>query len=134
MALVDYGVLIYKNGELITKDFILDDNIMIDGKKFSIHPKACFIQYGEEMLMEFLNDVDKTPVKIETTIDNVFFKIRQRKAMVRIYIKSLKDEYVVFAGYGIDMNWKKFIKYYNYPKAIVRELKKLEKNKRKKGR
>lgn len=126
MALSDYGILLYKNDKLISKDSY-DNTININNTKLSIYPKGCFVKYGDEMLFDFF-DINHPYKKIIKKSKGVYFEITPiNLAHIYIYIRNGNDSYKVFAGYGIDIDWKYYCKYYNYPKKILRELYKIEK-------
>lgn len=122
MALIDNGVLIYKNNKLINKDF-LDGECFINGIKFSIYPKGFEAKYDDTILYDFI-DFYHPYRKIIKKVKGVYFEIKRRDRITRIYIKNQNDTYIIFAGYGIDFEWrdKQIQKAYHYPKRILREL------------
>lgn len=131
MALIDYGVIIFKNNKMITEDCILDNEVIINGKKFSIYPKGINAIYDEKTIYEFWDS--KHPFrKIEMQINNVYFMVKKIDTILYIYIRNQHDVYKVFSGYGIDTDWKYFSKEYYYPKKVLKMLRKIEKEGNKK--
>lgn len=126
MALIDYGVLIIKNNVLLTEDFLSDNHVEINGKTFSVYPKGIDVRYGDHILLDFVDT--KHPFrKIMKRVDGVYFEIKPRSRhydLLDIYIRDGEDIYHVFAGYGMDIEWKKYCKKYNYPNQIMRVLQK----------
>lgn len=128
MAMTDYGVIMFKNGKMITADEHLDRELHINSKKFSIYPKGYLVEYNNEMIYEYHNK--KHPYKkIRKHIDGVYFELTQKpdNNQLYVYIRNQNDIYQVFSGYGIGVNWKKLIHKYSYDKSIVRKLFELDK-------
>lgn len=128
MAMIDYGVIMFKNGKMITTDEHLDRELNINGKKFSIYPKGCLVEYNNEFIYEF-HDKKHPYRKIRKFIDGVYFELTQRpdNNQIYVYIRNQNDIYQVFSGYGIGVDWKKWIHKYNYDKSLVKKLFELDK-------
>lgn len=128
MAMTDYGVIMFKNGKMITADEHLDRELHINSKKFSIYPKGYLVEYNNEMIYEY-HDKKQPYKKIRKHIDGVYFELTQKpdNNQLYVYIRNQNDIYQVFSGYGIGVNWKKLIHEYSYDKSIVRKLFELDK-------
>ncbi|MFQ6795068.1 MAG: hypothetical protein ACLRT4_20225 [Thomasclavelia sp.] len=128
MAMTDYGVIMFKNGKMITADEHLDRELHINSKKFSIYPKGYLVEYNNEMIYEY-HDKKHPYKKIRKHIDGVYFELTQKpdNNQLYVYIRNQNDIYQVFSGYGIGVNWKKLIHEYSYDKSIVRKLFELDK-------
>ena len=128
MAMTDYGVIMFKNGKMITADEDLDRELHINSKKFSIYPKGYLVEYNNEMIYEY-HDKKHPYKKIRKHIDGVYFELTQKpdNNQLYVYIRNQNDIYQVFSGYGIGVNWKKLIDEYSYDKSIVRKLFELDK-------
>lgn len=128
MAMKDYGVIMFKNGKMITADEHLDRELHINSKKFSIYPKGYLVEYNNEMIYEY-HDKKHPYKKIRKHIDGVYFELTQKpdNNQLYVYIRNQNDIYQVFSGYGIGVNWKKLIHEYSYDKSIVRKLFELDK-------
>lgn len=128
MSMMDYGVIMFKNGKMITTDEHLDRELDINGKKFSIYPKGCLVEYNNEMIYEY-HDKMHPYRKIRKIIDGVYFELTQKpdNNQIYIYIRNQNDIYQVFSGYGIGVNWKLLINDYNYDKSLVKKLFELDK-------
>lgn len=128
MAMTDYGVIMFKNGKMITADEHLDRELHINSKKFSIYPKGYLVEYNNEMIYEY-HDKKHPYKKIRKHIDGVYFELTQKpdNNQLYLYIRNQNDIYQVFLGYGIGVNWKKLIHEYSYDKSIVKKLFELDK-------
>ena len=128
MAMKDYGVIMFKNGKMITADEHLDRELHINSKKFSIYTKGYLVEYNNEMIYEY-HDKKHPYKKIRKHIDGVYFELTQKpdNNQLYVYIRNQNDIYQVFSGYGIGVNWKKLIHEYSYDKSIVRKLFELDK-------
>lgn len=107
MAMTDYGVIMFKNGKMITADEHLDRELHINSKKFSIYPKGYLVEYNNEMIYEY-HDKKHPYKKIRKHIDGVYFELTQKpdNNQLYVYIRNQNDIYQVFSGYGIGVNWK----------------------------
>ena len=123
MAMSDYGVIMFKNGKMISLDEHLDTSLTIKGKTFSIYPKGCLIQYDNVMIYKY-HDIKHPYRKIHKTINGVYFEVIQKpdNNQIYVYIRNQNDIYQIFSGYGIGINWNKLIQEYNYDKSIVKKL------------
>ena len=145
MAAIDYGILIFKNNELIKSQYGPVE-LKIDGHIITLEQHSFFVKYDENILYEmenapfikhpFTNNCKPKSYKLNGT--SIYIKpIRDKydannSIQNYVYIRTKDNNiYNCFTGYGIDYYWWKYTKSYDYPKWLINKLNQVDKRRHK---